>query len=110
MNWRKLTSESEFDHILMQSLSEGSAFLLFKHSTRCMVSTMALRSFEADFDSQVTAYFVDLIKYRSLSNHIASVTGVTHQSPQVISIKSGKVTYHESHYKISAEHSVSGLV
>ena len=101
MNWRKLTSETEFDEILMQSLSEGSAFLLFKHSTRCMVSTMALRSFEAEYSAEFPAYFVDLVKYRSLSNHISSVTGVVHQSPQLISLKEGKVTYHESHYQIS---------
>ena len=109
MNWRKLTSETEFDKILMQSLSEGSAFLLFKHSTRCMVSTMALRSFEAEFTEDYPAYFVDLIKYRSLSNHIASVTGVTHQSPQLISLKSGEVTYNESHYQIDARCAVSKL-
>ena len=81
MNWRKLDSETEFDEILMQSLQEGSAFVLFKHSTRCMVSTMALRSFEAEYSDEITPYFVDLIKYKSLSNHIAKVTGVIHQSP-----------------------------
>ena len=106
MNWRKLTSESEFDEILMQSLSEGSAFLLFKHSTRCMVSTMAKRSFEAEYAGDYPTYFVDLVKFRALSNHIASVTKVTHQSPQLISVKSGKVTYHESHHKICAKDSV----
>ncbi len=106
MNWRKLISISEFDHILMQSLTQGSAFILFKHSTRCIVSKMALRSFEADFKSDVPAYFVDLIQYRELSNYIAKKTEVHHQSPQVIAIKNGEVTYHESHYSICASSSV----
>lgn len=102
MNWRKLHSETEFDEILMQSLLEGSAFVLFKHSTRCMVSTMALRSFEAEFSNEITPYFVDLIQFKKLSNHIAKVTGVTHQSPQVITINKGEVVYSDSHYQISA--------
>lgn len=102
MNWRKLTSTTEFEDLMMQSSIEGSAFILFKHSTRCMVSTMALRSFESEFNSEIPAYFVDLIRYRELSNYIAQVTQVTHQSPQVISIKSGKPVYFESHHNISA--------
>lgn len=102
MDWRKLTSIFEFDKILMQSLNQGSAFILFKHSTRCMVSKMALRSFESDFSGGIPAYFVDLIQYRDLSNHISSITGVHHQSPQVLIIKKGEVTYHASHYSICA--------
>lgn len=102
MNWRKLTSISEFNDILMQSSTTGSAFVLFKHSTRCMVSTMALRNFEAEFTSDLPAYFIDLIKYRELSNHIADITQVIHQSPQVITINNGEVVYSDSHYHISA--------
>ena len=102
MNWRKLTSVSEFNDILMQSSTTGSAFILFKHSTRCMVSTMALRNFASEFKSDLPTYFIDLIKYRDLSNHIAEVTHIAHQSPQVITIKNGEVVYSESHYHISA--------
>lgn len=102
MDWRKLTSISEFNHILMQSLSEGSAFVLFKHSTRCIVSKMALRSFESEYKSDMPAYFIDLIQNRELSNYIAETSGVHHQSPQVITFKNGKVTYSESHYSICA--------
>ncbi|MGB0805982.1 MAG: bacillithiol system redox-active protein YtxJ [Salibacteraceae bacterium] len=102
MNWRKLTSITEFDEILMQSSVEGSAFILFKHSTRCMVSTMALRSFESEFQSSIPAYFVDLIKNRDLSNYISKTVNVIHQSPQVITIKNGEVVYSDSHHSISA--------
>lgn len=102
MNWRELSSITQFDNILMQSSLESSAFVLFKHSTRCMVSKMALRSFESDFNDSVPAYFVNLIENRDLSNYIAKVTGVIHQSPQVLSFKKGEVKYHESHYSICA--------
>ncbi|MFT4752484.1 MAG: bacillithiol system protein YtxJ [Salibacteraceae bacterium] len=103
MNWRKLTSVSEFEDLMMQSSIDGSAFILFKHSTRCMVSTMALRSFESEFRSDIPTYMVDLIQDRDLSNFIAKTTQVEHQSPQVISIKAGVSVYNESHYQISAE-------
>ena len=109
MNWRELSSISQFDNILMQSSFDSSAFVLFKHSTRCMVSKMALRSFESDFNDSVPAYFVDLIANRALSNHIEKVTGVIHQSPQVISFRNGEVKYHESHYSICASTSTHSL-
>lgn len=100
MDWHKLTSISEFDDILMQSHKDGSAFVLFKHSSRCMVSTMALRAFESEYKKQLPAYFLDLIRYREVSNHITKTTGVIHQSPQVITINKGNVVYHDSHSDI----------
>ena len=42
-------------------------------------------------------YLLDLIKYRSLSNKIASDFGIEHQSPQVLVIDKGKCIYNESH-------------
>jgi bacillithiol system protein YtxJ len=63
---------------------------------------MALRSFESEYDSEIPAYFVDLIQNRELSNFIATTTDIRHQSPQVISIKNGKPVYAESHHSISA--------
>ena len=107
MEWRKLSSISDFNEILMQSLTQGSAFVLFKHSTRCIVSRMALRSFESDYSGNLPAYFVDLIADRDLSNHIAKLTGVVHQSPQVMTIRNGEVTYTASHYSICAKTSVT---
>lgn len=108
MNWRKLTSIPEFEELLTQSSLDDSAFLLFKHSSRCMISTMALRAFESEYSSDIPAYFVDLIQYRELSNFIAEATTITHQSPQVITIKKGVPVYSESHHHISA-HSATQL-
>lgn len=42
-------------------------------------------------------YFLDLIKYRSLSNKIAEDFAVTHESPQVLLIKNTECVYEESH-------------
>jgi bacillithiol system protein YtxJ len=86
-------------------LSNEKPVAIFKHSTRCSVSRMALKQFENEFNSsdKVTPYFLDLIEYRAISNEIASRFGVTHQSPQLILVKEGKAIYNVSHSDIDAE-------
>ena len=72
-----------------------------------MASKMALRTFEQEYQSDIPAYFVDLIQNRELSNFIAETTSILHQSPQVIAIKGGEVKYAESHYHISAKEAIN---
>lgn len=102
--WNELTQLQQLDTIIEES--ESIPVLIFKHSTRCSVSRMALRAFENEFslpEEDLKLYFLDLITYRDVSNEIASRFDVVHQSPQVILIKNGKAVYNESHSDISAE-------
>jgi bacillithiol system protein YtxJ len=103
INWNELTDLGQLNEILAASNEKPVA--IFKHSTRCSVSRMALKQFENEFDSsdKVTPYFLDLIAHRDISNEIANRFGVTHQSPQLILIKEGKATYTVSHSDIDAE-------
>lgn len=48
-------------------------------------------------------YYLDLIKYRSISNKIAEDYHVYHESPQILLIKNGECTYDESHNGISMQ-------
>lgn len=77
--------------------------VVFKHSTRCSISRMALRQFESDWnlDGKITPYFLDLLEYRPISNAITERLGVVHQSPQVIVIKDGQAVYDASHEGIA---------
>jgi len=102
MDWNLLTDLGQLNEIM--SLSNESPVAIFKHSTRCSVSRMALKQFENEFDSsdKVTPYFLDLIAYRDVSNEIANRFGVQHQSPQLIIIKEGKAIYNASHSDIDA--------
>ena len=50
---------------------------------------------------EIDLYFLDLISYREISNKIAEVLNVWHQSPQIIVIKNGKCIYEASHFSIS---------
>ena len=104
MNWAALTNEAQMEELV--SLSASKPVLIFKHSTTCGISRMALKNFERDFDlpeTEIELYFLDLLRYRTLSNAIAVKFSVTHQSPQVLLIKNGKVIYHDSHYSITIE-------
>jgi bacillithiol system protein YtxJ len=45
-------------------------------------------------------YYLDLIRYRNVSNEISSKFKLEHQSPQVLLIRNGKLIYHVSHNAI----------
>ena len=103
MNWNKLNSEEQIDQLITESAEKP--VLLFKHSTSCSISRMALdrllRNWKTEDSDIITPYYLDLIAFRSLSNLVAERFGIPHESPQVLLIEKGKVTYHESHYGIS---------
>jgi bacillithiol system protein YtxJ len=103
MDWNNLTDLGQLNQII--TLSNDKPVAIFKHSTRCSVSRMALKQFENEFDfsNKVTPYFLDLIAYRDVSNEIVNLFGVHHQSPQLILIKEGKSVYDVSHSDISAD-------
>jgi bacillithiol system protein YtxJ len=42
-------------------------------------------------------YFLDLIKYRPISNKIAEIFKIYHESPQILLIKNDECVYDESH-------------
>lgn len=102
MNWIQLTEEEALNDIAKKSHEKPQ--VLFKHSTRCSISATALnrfeRSYEEAFGEQAQFYFIDLLKNRAVSNAIASVFKVEHQSPQVLVIKNGNCVFHSSHFQI----------
>jgi len=100
MHWIHLTDEEQLKGILTNSQLRPQ--LIFKHSTRCSISAVALQRLQkvaqpADIDF----YFLDLLAYRSLSNRVAEVFDVHHESPQVLLIRNGECVYDESHMGIS---------
>jgi bacillithiol system protein YtxJ len=103
INWLALTSVSQLDEI--EDASNSKLVVLFKHSTRCSISRMALRQFENDFESndQILPYYLDLLNHRDISNEIASKFSVVHQSPQLLIISKEKCIYNASHSDIDAE-------
>jgi bacillithiol system protein YtxJ len=106
MNWTKLSSLEELEQL--KEASKAQKILIFKHSTRCNISAMALNRLERSWKTEemqgVTPYYLDLISYREVSNQIATTFQVTHQSPQVLLIEQGQCVYHASHMEIAYPH------
>ncbi|MCH7407983.1 bacillithiol system redox-active protein YtxJ [Belliella sp. DSM 111904] len=103
MNWKVLNNPAQIEEIISES--ESTPVMIFKHSTRCSISSMALDRFKRNWKDEdakkVTPYYLDLIANRDISNAIASQFAIQHESPQVILIKSGKAFFDQSHMGIS---------
>lgn len=102
INWIPLTSLEQILEIKEQSKQETIA--IFKHSTRCGISSMVLKQFESSFDenlSTLKVYYLDLLNYRSISDEVGYSFQVQHQSPQLLVIKNGIAIAYASHYDIT---------
>lgn len=99
-----LNKIEQFDEI--DAISHTKPVVLFKHSTRCIISRTVLKQFDNDFqfpEEKIDWYLLDLLNHRDLSNEIASRYNVFHQSPQIVVIKNGKAVFNESHESISVD-------
>ena len=98
--WKSLNEEKQISEIV--ELSHERPQLIFKHSTRCSISSMAKDRLEREWNLEnVEPWYLNLIAYRNISNAIASELGVHHESPQAILLKDGVVVYDSSHNSIS---------
>jgi len=79
--------------------------LVFKHSTRCPVSSAAWREVAAFRREHPDApvYVVHVVEQRALSNAFAARTGVRHESPQAVLLEAGRAAWHGSHEGVTAE-------
>ena len=102
MIWTELRTESQLAQI--QEESKTKSILIFKHSSRCSISQLALdrleRKWKADETEHIKPYFLDLISFRETSETIAREFEVPHESPQVLIIENGEAIYDRSHFDI----------
>ena len=102
VNWIPLNSLDQLSEIKEQS--KGETILIFKHSTRCGISSMVIKRFEQLFDEsmqQVKVYYLDLLNHREVSNEVGYTFQVMHQSPQLLIIRNETTVFHASHYDIT---------
>jgi bacillithiol system protein YtxJ len=102
MKWNALKSVNQVEQI--KDESKAKPVLIFKHSTRCNISRTSLdrleRNWKDDELPNVSLYYLDLLAHRDISNHLAEVFGVEHESPQVLIIQNGQSVYDRSHFEI----------
>lgn len=102
-DWSNLTDENQITEII--ALSNSIPVYIFKHSTTCGISAQAKENVEISFkntDKPLLFYYLDLLKFRSISNEVALKLNVHHQSPQLILVHNGQVAFTTSHHKIKA--------
>lgn len=102
MKWSQLQSVSQLDKIDADSMQ--SPVVIFKHSTRCSVSSTALDRLNRNSGEDLKAgevWYLDLIAHRDISNNIAERYDVIHESPQLMVIRNGKAVYVATHLAIT---------
>ena len=70
------------------------------------INTMAKKKLELEDEAipaDIPVYYLDLLSYREISNAIAEVFHVPHQSPQILLINNGECIFEATHGEISAE-------
>ena len=103
-NWMNITSEEDLQGIIERSTARTQ--IIFKDSTTCGISAHAKERLLDGFDiidGKADFNYLDLLTYRPISNLIAKLLDVTHQSPQIIVLKDKKVIYTASHHAISPD-------
>ena len=102
LSWKIIDRLEQLNEI--SQISHEYPCLIFKHSTRCSISSIAKMRLESDWDEKLNhlqVYYLDLISYRDISQQIANQFSVHHESPQVLLIQNGECTYDASHLDIT---------
>ena len=108
MNWKEFSNEEGLKAIKERSAEKPQ--VIFKHSTRCSISSMAKGRLERSTQPDgIDFNYLDLIAHRNISAKIAEMFSVEHESPQILIIKNGECVYDESHNAISIDEIVEAV-
>lgn len=102
--WNRINDVQQLSGIIEKSHQKLQ--LIFKHSTSCSLSSIAkarLDSCLLDFTNQIDFHYLDLLRYRNISDVIEEELDVHHESPQIIIVNNGHASHDESHLDITKE-------
>lgn len=100
--WLELKDLTQIENIKKESVA--NPVIIYKHSTRCGISKMVIKQFEKMFTDEhknFKVYYLDLLNHRDISNKLAIIFDVVHQSPQILVIKNGVSVFNTSHEAIT---------
>lgn len=98
--WNYTESKEDLEKIFQPG---GGLKCIYKHSTTCGICLMAIRQVERvmhQLKEDVEFYYIDVKKDRPVSQKVAEITGIQHESPQILILKEGEVFWHASHHAI----------
>ncbi len=103
-NFFKIDNKQTLDSLLSDSRTRP--VIIFKHSNACGISASAYRELEK-LDNQVN--MVEVQTAREVSRDLANLTGVQHETPQVIVLRDGKAVWNASHFQIKADEVIKAV-
>ena len=103
MNWIVLKDTSQLDALIKESFN--SPCILYKHSSRCSLSTIVKMRLEnsEQIPGSILKYLLPVIEFRNLSNKVSDIFDVYHESPQMLLIQNGECILESSHLDIHAD-------
>lgn len=97
--YQELLTIEDFNKALQ--LSETTPVLIFKHSITCGVSERAFKQFQQYLETPESRNIHNCViiiqNSRNLSDEVARVTNIIHESPQAILIKNKQTVWNDSH-------------
>lgn len=105
MSYTDVTSTAALAEMI--TLSEQQPVLFFKHSRTCGISDRAFREFERYLQSpestQVRNCVIVVQTAREVSNSLARLMGIEHETPQAILVRDGRAVWNDSHMALKSE-------
>ena len=99
--WQDILSVAELNTLISDPLAGiGDFNLILKHSNRCSVSSMAKNRIEKNRDERITYYIINVIANRDVSDALADLTGIRHESPQAFLFNGPSLVEAKSHSAI----------
>ena len=89
------------DHSALENLLTDSTrkpVIVFKHSNACSISARAYREMEKLDNVNI----LEVQTAREVSREFANLTGVRHETPQVVVLRDGKAVWNASHFEVTA--------
>jgi bacillithiol system protein YtxJ len=96
-SFSRIDNRETLDRLLTDS--RNKPIVIFKHSNSCGISSAAYREMEK-LESPVN--LLEVQSARDVSRDLADLTGIRHETPQVIVLKDGKAVWNASHFDVKA--------
>jgi bacillithiol system protein YtxJ len=96
-SFSKIDNKEMLDKLITDS--NAKPIVIFKHSNSCGISSAAYREMEK-LEGQVN--LLEVQSARDISRELADMTGIRHETPQVIVFKDGKAVWNASHFDVKA--------
>jgi len=89
------------DHATLENLLTDSTkkpVIVFKHSNTCSISARAY----SEMEKLDNVNILEVQSARDVSRELATLTGIRHETPQVIILRDGKAVWNASHFDVTA--------